>query len=245
MIMNNRTKKDSDLQNTQCSIKIGDVTINSENSAKLLGITIDSNQKWSSQINGVGGTVKSLNSRLYLLKRLSKSISKERLRRVADSLYTSKIRYGIQLFGMVRLKEDDVMDPLMKRLQSTQNKFARFINGSTLKNKISTKSIFKSHNLLSVNQINAQVKLQEVWKSLHNIKYPVNWVNKNDSKVRKDLRSCNVTVLKDTGTSKIQSASFYNDAARVWNQAPIQIKNCLSLSAVKRETKKYVKTLPI
>ena len=81
--------------------------------------------------------------------------------------------------------------------------------------------------------------------SLHNIKYPVNWVNKNDSKVRKDLRSCNVTVLKDTGTSKIQSASFYNDAARVWNQAPIQIKNCLSLSAVKRETKKYVKTLPI
>ena len=211
----------------------------------MLGITIDSNQKWTSQINGEGGTVKALNSRLYLLKRLSKSISKERLRRVADSLYTSKIRYGIQLFGMVRLREDEAKDPLLKRLQSTQNKFARFLNGTTLKDRISTKSIFESQNLLSVNQINAQVKIQEVWKSLHNIKYPVSWVNINNSKIRQDLRSCNVAVLKETGNSKIQSASFYNDAARVWNQLPIQIKNCLTLSAVKRETKKYVKTLPI
>ena len=146
---------------------------------------------------------------------------------------------------MVRLKEDDAKDSLLKRLQSIQNKFADFINGTTVKDKISTKSIFESQNLLSVNQINAQVKIQEVWKSLHNNKYPVNWVNKNDTKLRKDLRSCNVEVLKETGNSKIQSASFYSNAARVWNQAPIQIKNCLTLSAVKRETKKYVKTLPI
>ena len=77
MILNNKKKKASENQDTQCIIKIGDMSIKSETSAKLLGITIDSNQKWTSQINGVGGTVKSLNSRLYLLKRLSKSINKK------------------------------------------------------------------------------------------------------------------------------------------------------------------------
>ena len=41
------------------------------------------------------------------IKRLSNHISKDRLERVADSLYMSKIRYGVQLYGNVRMNEED------------------------------------------------------------------------------------------------------------------------------------------
>ena len=61
----------------------------------------------------------------YLLRRLGTVICKERMKRVADSLYTSKIRYGIQLFGKVRLSENDQTKALLESLQLTQNKCAR------------------------------------------------------------------------------------------------------------------------
>ena len=78
-----------------------------EKSAKLLGVILDENQQWTSQIKGMGGTINSLNSRLYTVKRLSNIISKNRVKRIYDSLYTSKLRYGLQLFGRVRCTEDE------------------------------------------------------------------------------------------------------------------------------------------
>ena len=106
-----------------------------------------------------------LRSRLYLLRRLSRAISSDRMKRISDSLYTSKIRYGLQLYGKVRTNEQDPTESLLESLQTTQNKFARFVHGSTLLDQINTKIIYKETNLLSVNQINAQIKLLEVWKS--------------------------------------------------------------------------------
>ena len=108
----------------------------------MLGVTLDNNQKWKTQIQGVGGTISNLNSRLYLLRRLSRLISKDRLRKIGDSLFTSKIRYGVQLFGKVRMNDQDQTDALLDSLQVTQNKFARFMHGSSLMDHISTRDIF-------------------------------------------------------------------------------------------------------
>ena len=83
-----------DYNTNPLSINIGTEKIQAEHSAKLLGITLDSNQKWKTQISGEGGVISNLNSRLFLLRRLARAISSDRLRRIADSLYTSKIRYG-------------------------------------------------------------------------------------------------------------------------------------------------------
>ena len=126
---------------------------------------MDSNQKWKTQIQGSGGTIRNLNSRWYLIGRLSRVISQDRMRRISDSLYTSKIRYGVQLFGKVRLNEQDPTKSLLESLQTTQNKFARFVHGSSLMDHINKKFIFKETGLLSVNQTNAQMKLLDMWKA--------------------------------------------------------------------------------
>ena len=129
--------------------------------------------EWTSQICGNGGLITSLNSRLFLIRRLSNYISKKRLNRVADSLYASKIRYGLQLLGKVRIDDQDSSSNLLNKIQVTQNKFMRFMGNRSLLDKIPTKTLFEDTNLLSVNQLNAQCKLLEVWKSLNNPGYPI------------------------------------------------------------------------
>ena len=42
------------------------------------------------------------------------------------------------------------------------------MNGTKISDKVSTESLLKKFNIMSVNQLNAQAKLLEVWKSLNN-----------------------------------------------------------------------------
>ena len=56
-----------DLEVNPIKIRIGNDMVNAEASAKLLGITLDCNQKWKTQIQGQGGTISNLNARLYVI----------------------------------------------------------------------------------------------------------------------------------------------------------------------------------
>ena len=163
------------LKNEIQSLKIGEIMVNQVPNAKLLGMVIDDDQSWTSQISGVGGMVSSLNSRLFIIKRISAAISRNRLSRIVDSLYTSKICYGLQLLGKVRIKDEDSANGLLTKLQVTQNKMARFLNGTKISDRICNKDIYLKNNLLSVNQMKGQIKLTEVWKSLNNKDYPIKW----------------------------------------------------------------------
>ena len=94
------------------------------------------------------------------------------LKRIADSIFNSKIRYGLQLCGTVRTSELDSKQGSLMEIQKVQNKLFRILNNSTIKDKIRTKSIASELKMLSVNQINAQVKLTEIWKTLNMVDYP-------------------------------------------------------------------------
>ena len=53
-------------------------------------------------------------------------------------------------------------------------------------------------------------------------------------------------ILGSTEASTVKSqATFLNDAIKIWNTAPINIKNCKTLAAAKKEIRKFVTTLPI
>ena len=84
-------------------------------------------------------------------------------------LYTSKLRYSLQLLGKVRTIDEDSANGLLANLQVTQNKLVRFLNGSTLLDKVCNKEIYKNVNSISVNQLNCQIKLKEVWKSNNDV----------------------------------------------------------------------------
>ena len=151
------------------SIRIGDADITQEKTAKLLGVTLSDDLQWNKHIEN---TINALRRRLFLITRLRNKLNAVSLKRISDSIFNSKIRYGLQLCGKVRIHDSDSKQGFLMNIQKIQNKMFRILNNCSLKDKISTKSIASELKMLSVNQINAQVKLTESWKALNVEKYP-------------------------------------------------------------------------
>ena len=207
----------------------------------ILGITFDDDLKWNSQIHGKGGLVSSLNQRLFGIRRLKNSLKYDGLRKVADSLFTSKMRYGLQLMGQIRWAAEDPQSGLLEVLQKSQNKLLRFLNNSKIKDKVSNKSMLKKHNMLSVNQLNAQIKLTEIWKAMNDDRITKSEINE-DERVSRSQRNGKIhSNAFSTGTKN----TFINDSIKAWNNAPNELKNNRCLSGAKASIKKFVATLPI
>ena len=102
-------------------------------------------------------------------------------------------------------------------------------------------------NLLSVNQLAAQIKLVETWKTINVQGHPLSLdpYSSHDQKCGMSLRPQHSRVFNDTSKLKLSSHSFNTDAARVWNLAPDEIRTATTLAAVKSKIKKYVTSLPV
>ena len=92
---------------------------------------------------------------------------------MVDGIFTSKIRYGLQLLGKVRLNAQDPVCADLREIQLIQNKLLRTLNGTKIKDKVSTVSLLTKFAMLSVNQLNAQIKLLEMWKVVYVDDYPL------------------------------------------------------------------------
>ena len=68
---------------------------------------------------------------------------------------------------------------------------------------------------LSVNQLKAQIKLTEVWKSWNTQGYPILW--------EICLRCWTASLIEHGRTIKL-SSTFISDATRLWNKAPESVK---------------------
>ena len=148
-------------------IMIGKDVIKQVHVATLLGIKMTDDQKWNEQILGVGGIISCLNHKFFLLKRLGNKLRMAQICKAADSIFISKSRYGVQLYGKVRFKKSDPENGLIDDVQLVQNKLIRWLNGVTLKDRKRTSDLLKIIKMLYVNQINAQVKMSAMWKA-HN-----------------------------------------------------------------------------
>ena len=100
-------------------------------------------------------------------------------------------------------------------------------------------------DMLSVNQMHAQIKLTEMWKIVHTNDHPIKVEIYKHAAGTAVTRSANTTTLVECGKSDISQKTFINNAVLVWNLAPITITKCISLNAAKKAIKSFVKTLPI
>ena len=121
----------------------------------------------------------------------------------------------------------------------------RLLNGNSLLDKIPTTKIFKDLNIPSVNQINAQTKLLQVWKSQQSETFPIQWVRRNEAIQDRRTRASKENLVTEYVGGHTLMATFISDAARVWNLAPESIKNCTSLLMAKKRIKEFSLTLPI
>ena len=216
-----------------------------EKYAKLLGLTFDANQGWQTQIYGTGGTIMSLNRRLFKIWRLQNHLSNASLLKLVDGIFTSKIRYGLQLMGKVRMNFNDPTIKDLDNIQKVQNKVLRLLTKTKLTDHISTSSLLERTNMMSVNQMNGQIKIQEIWKSINVPNYPIQ-INKqtpheNGPATRADTKGR----LIENGNSCLSQKTCINDAIKIWNQLPSEVTNCKSFYQIKKQAKMFAKSLPM
>ena len=211
----------------------------------LLGITFQDNLSWKSQIYGKGGVLSSLNSRLYIIRRLKSHLSMKSVLKMVDGIFVSKVRYGLQLMGKVRIMDQDPENGDLNAIQMIMNKLLRSINGTKIKDMVSTKKLLSKFGLLSVNQLNAQIKLLEVWKALNVEDYPLVIKQQESNQTGMETRAAKNKRPVEIGKNNQTKNTCVSDAVRVWNLAPEKVKGKETLFSAKRAIKDYVKSLPV
>ena len=78
--------------------------------------------------------------------------------------------------------------------------------------------------MLSVNQIMAQIKLVEVWKSINIKDYPIQWRRRSDFMQKVGLKAANKPDLVITGMSAIQDSTFINECGQDLEQSSMRFK---------------------
>ena len=184
---------------------------------------------------------------MYALGRIKNHIDVGKLPRMAHAIWTSKLRYGLQLCSNIRLKDTDSHNTLMQAAQVAQNKMLRLLDNSTLADRKSTLELLKKSNMLSVNQLAASIKLTEAWKACNIPNYPIE-LEKNHANLAptdRVVRPQTTRVWKEDGRTNTARDSFTRSAAKIWNQAPTEIKTAETLSSAKKLIKSYCQMLPI
>ena len=95
--------------------------------------------------------------------------------------------------------------------------------------------------MISVNQLAASIKLTEVWKSINMNYYPIQLEPESD----RIVRTTTSRLWNQDARSRSEKESFSRNTAKIWNAAPMAIKNAKTLATAKNEIKKYVKLVPI
>ena len=117
----------------------------------------------------------------------------------------------------------------------------RTLQTARIKDKVSIASMLDRQNMLSVNQLQAQIKLTEMWKATNLSTYPLNIEKRSLSVDARTTRSVTMQNLNEPRTLN----SFIGDSTRLWNKAPISIRSAKSIGIAKQEIKKFCKQLPI
>ena len=99
--------------------------------------------------------------------------------------------------------------------------------------------------MLAVNQLNAQIKLLEMWKAINVDKYPLQLKRHNSEHIGATTRADSRNRPCNIGKSNLTHNTAVSDAVRVWNLAPEKIKDCKSVGQAKNAIKSFVEKLPI
>ena len=225
-------------------IKVGNTIIQRTDHTKLLGVQIEETQEWNEHLKCLKS---SLNHRLFVIRRVAQQIPKNKLMNIVHSIWISKLRYGLQLCTKVQLNVGEKKTATMKTLQLTQNRLLRTLNKTRVTDKVSIKLMLEKFKLLSVNQLSAEIKLIEVWKSINVGGCPISLAPYNQNQGPNDylLRPKPTRVFKDTSRLMMSQSSFNIDAAKVWNMAPIDVQSATTICGAKRAIKNFCKSLPI
>ena len=110
-----------------------------------------------------------------MLKRTKGRMPQKNLLQVARAIFISKWEYGISVYGIFLIKEEQPKSKVMNKIQVLQNHMLRMLSLKSMPTiKWGTKKLCEYYGVLSINQTIAKFKLLEFWKVIKNAMNPLN-----------------------------------------------------------------------
>ena len=93
------------------------------------------------------------------------------MKSVAEAIFMSHIRYALPLYCPVQIEEDSPISGSIADLRKVFNDCLRLLKGKVISDEVSIKSMLEDLGLLSLNQLAAETRLLEAWKTVHQEDY--------------------------------------------------------------------------
>ena len=234
-----------------CSVTVcGDVKHETK-CEKLLGITVNNQLNWKNHLYGDDenlGLVKELSKRLGMLKKVRKFVSEGTFKMILNGLFTSKLIYGITVYGGVwglpgiyneePINATSITKEDMRKLQVLQNSALRILLNRP--RETPTTSLLKDAKQLSVHQLVAFHTASQTFKIHKNQEPAYHYERLFNAPVHQETRSVtNIQTRVDFDLSLARKSFFYQ-AAHIWNALPAHMKTARTIDNFKRSLKAWV-----
>ena len=224
------------------SFKIGDAQVTESTSEKLLGVWVSNSLNWGEHIEKLEDE---LSFRLYTLRKLEQVIPKSLLKRVADGIFNSVIRYGLGIFCPIRTHKLDPNPSSVSGIKVLFNDVLRLLCNTRRQQHTSIQSMLEKVGWLSINQLACEVRLLEVWKALNQDEYCLKDIFERVNN-QVNTRSNNQVKLKASFKTRLRENSFQFPSVQLWNAAPSEVTEAKTESQARAAIRKHVQlTIPI
>ena len=244
VVVGTHANRNSNLKNEVVTLNVDGHEATESDSEKLLGIVINKYGTWKNHLQGDDdniGLLKELSKRIGMLRKLRKFLPNTRFKMIVNGLWTSKLLYGITVWGSVwgvpgrnaeksiNLRKDD-----MKKLQVLQNSTLRMI----LKRNYDTPTVqlLSESKSLSVNQLVAYNMLVQVFKvkQTQQPSYHFHRFFGHQNRVQNVTRSIPISfkLCQSRG-------SFFHLASSLWNSTSPIVKNSTNVKTFKTNARKW------
>ena len=209
------------------SMKFGDATLKNQKEMKVLGIIIDCSLTFDNHVNFVSKTV---NSRMYMLSRISNYINVNTKIIITNAIINSIITYGIQIWGTTSSKNLKTISKLQRRAIRYTFNINRF-DPVTDKHYIDMK-------WLKIEDLWQYFSLITTFKYVNTLSVPYfheMFYVCNRQKLRNNRLNSKIKPTNNFGLNMFQYAS-----QRMWSKIPVNISSLKNLFIFKSQLKKHL-----
>ena len=207
-------------------IKIGSEVIQSSESVNLLGITIDKNLNFTDHVTGL---IKKGNQKLYALARISKYLSKDKLKIIMRTFIQSQFNY-CPLVWMFHSRT------LNNKINKLHERALRLV----YKNEDSTfDELLELDNSVTIHQKNLQKLATEMYKAKHRISPIPMQELFTQQIISHDLRNKRCWQVPNVSTVYNGLESIRYRGPKVWEALPASIKESKSVVEFKQKIKTW------
>jgi hypothetical protein len=114
-------------------------------------------------LTNIEDVIRALNQRTGILRCLAYHIPQRDLIQVAESICTSKLRYGFAAYGIPRVRDDDPKRRSMQDLQVSQNEVDRVLTRCKIIERVTVHHLLEKASMTAVNRMAAETIIMEMW----------------------------------------------------------------------------------